>query len=194
MKGDGETKMNERDLLNLIKTNPETGIHKLMKLYGGSIGTICRNFLYDCSENDIEEAIADTFIRFWKKASDFELNEKYSLKSYLYTIARNIARDKRRYLKKADIFSIEELSLDLPADFSTENELVRREHEAILHTCLEQMKEPDKSVFLFRYFYGYKISDIAVLLNLPHKKVENILFRGKEKLRRDLYERGIFHA
>ncbi len=186
--------MNDRDLLTLIKSNPDKGIHKLMTLYGGSIGTICKNFLYDCSENDIEEAIADTFIRFWRNASTFELDEKFSLKSYLYAIARNTARDKRRLLKKVDIFSIEELSLDLPVNFSTENELIRRELEAILHTCLEQMKEPDKSVFLYRYFYGYKISDIAVLLNLPHKKVENILFRGKEKLRRDLYERGIFHA
>lgn len=186
--------MTDRDLLILIRNNPDKGIHKLMNLYGGSIGTICRNFLYDCSENDIEEAIADTFIKFWKQASTFQLNDKYSLKSYLYAIARNTARDKRRYLKKADIFSMEELALDLPSDFSTENELVRKEHEAILHTCLENMKEPDKSVFLYRYFYGYKISDIANLLNIPQNKVNNILFRGKEKLRRDLYERGIFHA
>ena len=89
---------------------------------------------------------------------------------------------------------MEELSLDLPSDFSTENEVVRKEHEAILHTCLENMKEPDKSVFLYRYFYGYKIGDIAALLDIPDKKVTNILFRGKEKLRRDLYERGLFHA
>ena len=186
--------MNDQDLLTLIQANPEKGIHKIMNLYGGSIGTICRNFLYDCSENDIEEAVADTFINFWKHSDSFQLDENYSLKSYLYAIARNTARDKRRVLKKADIFSLDELSLDLPSNFSTENELVRKEHEAILHTCLENMKEPDKSVFLYRYFYGYKISDIAVLLNLPFKKVENILYRGKEKLRRDLYERGIFHA
>lgn len=186
--------MNDRDLLTLIRKNPDKGIHKLITLYGGAIGTICRNFLYDCSENDIEEAISDTFIRFWKKVPDFELNEKYSLKSYLYAIARNVARDKRRLLKKADIFSMEELSLDLPSDFSTENEIVRKEHEAILHTCLENMKEPDKSVFLYRYFYGYKIGDIAALLDIPDKKVTNIIFRGKEKLRRDLYERGLFHA
>ena len=56
------------------------------------------------------------------------------------------------------------------------------------------MKEPDKSVFLYRYFYGYKVGDIATLLDIPDKKVTNILFRGKEKLRRDLYERGLFHA
>ena len=66
--------------------------------------------------------------------------------------------------------------------------------EAILHTCLENMKEPDKSVFLYRYFYGFKIDDIANILNLPAKKVENILYHGKKKLRNYLQERGIFHV
>ena len=165
-----------------------------MNLYGGSISTICKNFLYDCSENDVEEAISDTFVSFWKHLDTFQLNESYSLKSYLYAIARNVARDKRRKLKKADIFSIEELSLDLPSDFSTENEVIRREHEAILHSCLENMKEPDKSIFLYRYFYGYKIQDIANLFNISCKKVENILYRGRLKLRSDLFERGISHV
>lgn len=183
--------MNDQDLLVLLRKNSDEGLRKLLDLYGGAITTICKNFLYDCAENDIEEAIADTYIHFWKQRNRFELNEKYSLKSYLYAIARNVARDKRRKLKKDEIFSLDELSLEIPAEFSTEREVEKKECEAILHTCLERMKEPDKSVFLYRYFYGYKIGDIATLLDLPHKKVENILYRGKEKLRSDLYERGI---
>lgn len=186
--------MTDQQILNIIRRNPNKGIHKLMNLYGGAISTICKNFLYDCSENDIEEAISDTFINFWKHIDSFNLNDSYSLKSYLYAIARNVARDKRRQLKKADIFSLDELSLDLPSNYSTENEVIRREHEAILHTCLENMKEPDKSIFLYRYFYGYKIQDIAKVFNISSKSVENILYRGRLKLRSDLFERGISHV
>ena len=185
--------MTDQEILITLKKNPEQGIHLMMNLYGGAIATICRNFLYDCSENDIEEAIADTFIHFWKNRDNFQLNQKYSLKSYLYAIARNVSRDMRRKQKKADIFSLEELSLDLPSSYSLENELERKECEAILHTCLENMKEPDKSVFLYRYFYGYHIRDIAAKLCLHKKQVENILYRGKEKLRKDLLERGILY-
>ena len=186
--------MNDQELLELLKNNPNQAIHILLELYGGAVSTICGNFLYDCGMEDVEEAIADTFTNFWKKSKEFVLDNRFTLKSYIYAIARNVARDKRRKLKKEDIFSIEELSLELPADFSTEQIVERKEMEAILHTCLENMKEPDKSVFLYRYFYGFKIDDIANILNLPTKKVENILYHGKKKLRNYLHERGIFHV
>lgn len=183
--------MEDRELIVLLNKDPGRAIHELMNQYGKSIRTICHNFLYDCSEHDVEEAIADTFIHFWKNREKFVLNERYSLKSYLYTIARNVSRDKRRSLKKRDIYSMDELDLHLVSEQNVEKDYERKEQEAILHTCLEQMKEPDKSVFLYRYFYGYKISEIGKMLHLPPKKVENILYRGKEKLRKELVERGI---
>jgi RNA polymerase sigma-70 factor (ECF subfamily) len=186
--------MDDKRLLLLMEKNPGRAIHEMMNLFGDSISTICRNFLYDCSEDDIEETIADTYINFWRNREKFKLNEKYSLKSYLYAIARNAARDKRRSLKKADIFSLEELELVLVSDENIEMEYEKKEMEAVLHSCLEAMKEPDKTVFLYRFFYGYKTSEIGEMLNLTTKKVENILYRGKEKLRKDLEERGICHG
>lgn len=186
--------MNDQELLQLLRKNPNQAIHILLDLYGGAVSTICSNFLYDCGVEDVEEAIADTFTNFWKKSKEFVLDDRFTLKSYIYAIARNVVRDKRRRLMKEDIFSIEELSLELPADFSTEQIVERKEMEAILHTCLENMKEPDKSVFLYRYFYGFKIEGIADILNFPAKKVENILYHGKKRLRKDLQERGIFHV
>lgn len=185
--------MKDDALLKLIKKKPEQGIHELMNCYGGAVGTICRNFLRDFPEDDIEEAIADTFIHFWKNSENFKLKEGYSLKSYLYAIARNVARDKRRQTKRADIYSLEELSLELPDDYNLENEFVRRQSEATLHACLKQMKEPDKSIFLYRYFYGFSRKEIAEKFSLTVKQVENILYRGKEKLRKDLTERRISH-
>ena len=141
--------MSDEKLLLLLQEKPEQGVQEMMKLYGGAVATICRNFLYDFTEDDIEEAVADTFISFWKNRERFALKANYSLKSYLYAIARNAARDKRRKSGKADIYSLEELSLELPDGYDLEQEVQRKEYEAVLHTCLERMGEPDKSVFLY---------------------------------------------
>lgn len=188
---EGGKAMNDREILLLLEQDAGRGIHEMMNLFGDAIYTICRNFLYDCSEDDVEEAVADTYIHFWKNKEKFKLNESYSLKSYLYAVARNAARDKRRKLKRADVYSLDELSLDLPSEEDVQQQCERKEMEAVLHSCLEQMKEPDKTIFLYRYFYGYKTSEIGKMLHLPGKKVENILYKGKAKLKKDLEERGI---
>ena len=57
--------MTDEQLLIVLREKPEQGVHEMMNSYGGAIATICRNFLYDFSEHDIEETIADTFIHFW---------------------------------------------------------------------------------------------------------------------------------
>ncbi len=184
--------MSDEELLRLIRKNSERGMREMISAYGGAVGTICRNYLYDFPESDVEEAIADTFIHFWKKRESFVLKQGYCIKGYLYAIARNVARDKRRKAKREDIYSLEELSLDLADSYDLESELERRECEMLLHESLAGMKEPDKSIFLYRYFYGFGRKDIAEKLSLSLKQVENILYRGKEKLRRDLVGRRYF--
>lgn len=49
--------MEDKEILDLLNKDPETGIHEAMNRYGGAVETICRNFLYDCQEMDIEEVI-----------------------------------------------------------------------------------------------------------------------------------------
>lgn len=185
--------MTDREILELLKQDPEAGIHQLLQRYGGPIKTICKNFLYDCSEEDIEEAVADTVIHFWRGLHHFIPDETHSMKSYLYAIARNVARDKRKTLKKVSIFPLEEVAMELSSGENIEIDFERKEQEQILHQCIAQMGEPDKSVFLYRYFYGFKNSEIADMLSLMPKKVENILYRGKQKLHKALTERGISH-
>ncbi len=184
----------EQQLYELLKKSPEEGIHQLLQQYGGAIKTICNNFLYDGTKEDVEEAIADTVVRFWRGLDHFIPDENHSMKSYLYAIARNVARDKRRSWKKVSIFPLEEVTMELVSEENVEADYERRQREEILHQCIDDMGEPDRSVFLYRYFYGFKNSEIADMLSLMPKKVENILYRGREKLKKALTERGISHG
>ena len=162
--------MEEQKILLLLEQNPEAGIHKLMEQYGSAVHTICRNFLYDCSEHDIEEAVADTFIHFWRSRGKFVPDQSHSLKSYLYAIARNAARDMRRKRKRQEFFPLDEISLELPSPQNVESDYEKRKNEEILHKCLEKMKEPDRSIFLYRYFYGFQIKEISKMMELTTKK------------------------
>ncbi len=182
--------INEKQILKALKDTPGEGIAMALDTFGGPVKTICRNILFDCSQEDVEEAVADSFVELWKSIGRFRDDGEYSLKSYLYGIARHTALDKRRKLKKeAGTLPVEELIIE--ADIDLESDYARKLNESILHHSLSSMEEPIRSIFILRYFYFAKVADIAGRLGLTRKAVENHLYRGKSRLKLELTERGI---
>lgn len=183
-------KFKDKKLISLLRKNPEKGLTLALDIYGGSVKTICKNILYDCKSEDIEEAISDTFFKIWKNLDKYKLEKDIPLKAYIYAIARNTALDKRRSLKgNSIVLPIEENYLGVY--ISVDDNYDRKINNAIVRDAINNMGEPDKSIFILRYFYYEKVNDIANRLNVSPKKVENCLFRGKDKLKKSLIERGV---
>mgnify|MGYP002508343733 CR=1 FL=1 len=101
----------DSELLRLLSHHPERGMEAILDEYGAAVETICRNFLYDCSQEDREEVVADAFFKLWKYRERIQIDEKSSLKMYLYQIARNTARDFRRKKNRQPVISVEEAAL-----------------------------------------------------------------------------------
>ncbi len=180
---------NDEHILLLLKKSPGDGISMALDAYGGPVKTICRNILFDCSPEDIEETVADSFVGLWKSIDKFNNDGDYSLKSYLYGIARHTALDKRRALKKENaVLSVEDAVIDPGVDL--ESDFVKKLDNSIVHDSVNSMDEPTRSVFILRYFYFEKVNDIARKLGITPKTVENHLYRGKDKLKWKLQERG----
>lgn len=183
--------MKEKELIDLIQSNPDKGIHKAMALYGRAVNTICNSILGEYGTDTVDEAVSDTFFKLWKNSDRISLETGYSLKSYLYSIARNTAIDIRRKNGYSLVSLDDEKEQEIAADISIEEEIQKKELKQILHEVIERLGEPDNRVFLYKYFLFLKNKEIAKCLELPEKKVENILYRGKGKLKEMLEERGI---
>ena len=112
-----------------------------------------------------------------------------SVKSWLYGIARKTALMHRRQKPLYESIPLEDAITG--TDSAAEDDFLLKEDERILHLTVGEMDEPARSIFILRYFYFEKVADIARRLDLPCKKVENILSREKKKLRSTLTERGI---
>lgn len=183
--------MSERDLLNCLQEDTSRGIQMAIEMYGKSVKTICQSVLSGYSQQDIEEAISDTFVGLWKAKDKIVLDGESSLKSYLYGIARITALNRKRKLAKEqpteDINEIAE-----PA--STENledEAVQNSEYQILYQLILDMGSPDKEIFIYRYFQQNSVKEIAKRLALSAKTVENKLTRGRAKLKKQLLKSGI---
>ena len=183
--------MEDKKLIRTIERNPEKGIAAALDLYGDAVKTICKDILAGGTAQDVEEAVAETFIRLWRYANRFKPERGTSLKSYLYSIARNAALDKRKSALKTDNviwFEENEVADDQEG---AEALIIRREEELAVRQVVVEMDEPDRTIFVMRFFQNRKVKEIALHLELSEKQVENKLFRSKGVLKKKLMERGI---
>lgn len=185
-------KFKDRKIIKLLKKSPEDGIKMVIDVYGSAVNTICKNILINLNSEDIEEAISDTFFKLWKNVDNFNVEKNKSLKSYIYAIARNTCFDKLKSFNcNTFLFDVDEN--DLGIDVNMEDEYSKLHNKKIIKTTLDNFKEPDRSIFILRYFYFEKVKVIASKLNLSEKKVENILYRSKTKLKEELIKGGIIY-
>lgn len=181
--------MEDVRLLALIREDESRGIEMAIRLYGGAVHKICSVILAGYHEEDIEEAVSDCFVELWRNINRYDSERNVSLKCYLYGIARNIAKNKKRTLAKVKPYeNLDEVSVC--GEDNLEQEIMNEIDAQILRDLINMMKSPDKEIFVYRYFYQNTVKEIAGKLNLPTKKVENQLSRGKLKLRKQLLERG----
>ncbi len=182
--------MTDHELLALLRTDAEKGLQELIKLYGSAIKTICKNILRDFPAEDMEEVMSDVLVGIWKSRENFDELRNSSFKSYCYGIARKTALKKyRECIKTGGLIPLDE---DMAGDnLDLQEQFEKEEEEKILIDVLSSTEEPLRTIFVLRYFYFYKVKEIATLLKISAKQVENYLYRGKEALKKELMKRGI---
>lgn len=179
--------MQDDELLNILKTDPNTGMTLLLKQYAGLVYSIARHKLAGQSfcDADIEHCVADTFSEFYCDLNKFQ-NAAGSIRSWLCVIARNNAYDRlRRYKKEAGTLSLDAEGIAAPWDttFSVEETLVTKEFKEELLREIKALGEPDCTILLRKYYFSESSKEIAASLNLTVSAVDTRAHRAILKLR-----------
>lgn len=188
----------DRELLKKIRGAPNEGMCEVIELYMPTVKAICRHILAGLGNDVIDDAVQETFIKVWVFARSGK-KLRGSLKGLIYQTARNQCLDMLRERKRKsdvcinteDIYAIESLMSECGADL--ESIFVRKYNYQMIHEVIEQMEEPDRRIFILRYFYNYKIREIAVDVNLSEDNVESRIRRKREHLMKQLKERGVLY-
>ena len=103
---------------------------------------------------------------------------------WLYTIAHNVCRTRRRSLKRR-------MKLESGVDLHTLHDTLGRDDPArddldSLGTSLAELPETQRQAFLLREWRGLSYSEIALRLDLTESAVEALLFRARRTLARKL--------
>lgn len=181
--------MNDDKLIKLIKKNPSKGLSTAIEQYGPLVKTIVTRIIGYENQQDVEECISDVFVELWKSNNNFN-NEKGTIKNYIISIARFKAINiLNRKIIKYEIIPLEEDDLEFDLDIT--NEVSRTINKNIIKETLDKLPQPDKDIFIRRYYLFESVKEIAISLNLTPKTVENKLYREKIKLKDALIKNGI---
>lgn len=179
----------EQGLLMAIRQQPEHGLAAAIEQYGGLVQTVIRRTLGAARPQDVEECSSEVFWRLYQNVEKFQPGR--SLKSYLCGIARHVAIDRMRQLGRTDWQQLpqEENALGVWADPA--DELAAADRQKLVQQCVDALPQPDRDIFILRYYFGERVNAIASRLGLEAKAVENRLYQGRLRLKKALVERGI---
>lgn len=184
--------MKEEEIVKLLLERPDEGMAAAMESYGEKVRWMTGNILGRNRAEDIEECVSDIFVKLWKSIGDYD-SRRGSLLAWIYGIARHTAIDRLRQLSGREqlLTSEEEAgeSLGVTPDFL--EQVAQRENARLIRQTVHAMKQPDRNIFLLRYFYFLPVKEIAGKLGLTEKQVENRLRRGRQRLKKELTERGV---
>ena len=150
-------------------------IREAVMKYSDTLYKVCIVML--CNEQDVQDAIQDTFCRYLEKKPKFQ-DEEHE-KAWLIKVATNISRDMIRFRIRHPKVSIDEV----------ENTLVAPEQKEILKEFLE-LPVKQKTVIYLHYVEGYQIKEIADILGITQSAVKVRLMRGRKQMRDALSMEG----
>lgn len=152
-------------------------ITKYSKLLWPIVSAVLKNI---GSEEDVEECVADVFIDLWTNPGKYD-PEKGSLKSWLCMIARCKAIDKYRALSRHSTVPLE--GAMMAGRMGLQDAYIQEETKRELVVAVKALTNIERDILIRRYYYEQKPRDIAKALDLSVKKVDNYLYRAKQKLR-----------
>jgi len=142
-------------------------IESLLQTYGNGLFRLSLVMLRN--ESDAEDAIQDTMIRYLQKAPNFR--DADHEKAWLFKVCTNICHDMLRYRKRHP-----------QVDIDTQYHLTEKETDASLLDALMELPEKFKLVLILYYVEGYRIHEIAEIIERSPSAVKMRLQKGRKLL------------
>lgn len=163
----------EETLIQKAKMHDETSFSELMQYHGKSLYKIAKAILKN--DDDVADAMQDTALTCWNKITTLEKEEYF--KTWLIRIlinnCRQIHRKKRQWLPMEHI-----------EDMQTQRDDYNFvEWQELLNTLSKKYRE----VISLHYAEGFKVNEIAQILDISESTVKRRMAKAREKLK-EIYE------
>lgn len=163
-------------LISRIKLGDHRALDCLFTRYYNSL---CRFATYLTNRKDLsEEIVADVFFRIWEKRESLTVEK--NLRAYLFTATRHTCINYMKQEKQIMEVLSEDIAEDMPGP---EEELLFHELETRINDLINFLPQKRKAIFQLNRFEGFTYNEIANILSISSKTVENQMGKALKQLK-----------
>ena len=176
--------MTDEKLMDLIRTDPNTGMSLVIRRFSGLVFSIVSGIMSDVSDSsEIEDCVTDVFLSFRSSLDGFR--PEASLKTYLGVIARNAALNCIRN-KRATVPLDEDFVIGIAVSPDVSDEIAEKETVRLVLDEIKRLGHPDSDIIFRKYYLGQSSKTIADSLGMTVSNVDVRSHRAIMKLREKL--------
>ncbi len=165
------------------------GIEDIVRAYKDGLIFFINGYIKDIYI--AEEITEDVFFRLMVKKPSYKA--KYSFKTWLFTIGKNMALD---YLRKCKT-SKEVVGYENPnaeyEEVSLADRVIRNEDRIALYEALAKLPEQYGQALKLTYLLGFTNEQAAKIMRKSKRQMEMLVYRGKIALKKQLQKEGFMY-
>ena len=181
-----EADMTDEELYRSYLKDDATGLEELMRRYGSALTLYIDGYIGDVHE--AEDLMIEVFSYLFTKRPHIRDG---GLRAYIYKAARHMAL--RHKSRRRPVFSLDDLPREPEAEMLVEEAVRSRERSQVLHLCMERLHVEYREALYLTYFEELSYKEAARVMGKNVKQVTNLVYRGKQSLRRLLEQEGFIY-
>ena len=185
--------LTDTDLIIQAQKGDQNAFEQLVYRYDRSVLSIALR--YAANEDDAKDLYQEVFIRVYRGLKNFRFQSEFS--TWLFRITTNVCLTYKSRSKEHLRVSIHNNYGDDENEFAAQEELTYKGSSPeeissgsdlgeIVNSAVESLSPKQRMTFVLKHYEGYKIKEIAEMLNCKEGTVKKYLFDAIRNLRKKL--------
>jgi len=170
--------INNDQLLQRLAQGDEQALEAIFERYHGKLLQVAIQILH--SRELAEETVMDTFMGFWERRGNLPTITQLSW--YLYSAVKNKSLNVLRKRKSRPHVYLDDVDIDIAWSLSPEDRLISREGVEQINRAINELPPRCKQIFVMVKEERLKYRQVAELLEVSVKTVENQMGIALKKL------------
>lgn len=175
-------RIDRENFLTQMRRKDEKSLEYIIDIYSSLVNGIVRRVLEPLkNEGIIEECISDVFLSVWNNIDKFRGNND-NFKNWIGGISKYKAIDYyRKYSTEKGNTEIIDNSISNGENL--EENIIKGIETRNVMKLINELKEPDKSIFVMKFLFGYSGQKISDALGLTVSNINTRVSRGRKRLK-----------